>query len=79
MTAKLPVDAAPEPLEPELRDILAALAPITFEQAQYHSGIGPEYSRLMTTEDRAPVMTLLAAMRYEYADAMLLASGRVLK
>lgn len=61
--------------DPELRDMLAALAPISLFDAVKHSGLAPkgeEYElSLVDAPDRAVVMALLAMMRYEYADAML--------
>ncbi len=63
------------PFDPELRDMLAALAPITLQDALLHSGLaqeGKEHEiRLHKPADRAVALSLLASMRYEYADAML--------
>lgn len=67
--------------EPEMRDMLAALAPISLQDAIKHSALYEEGQEDMVTlenlTDRAAIMALLAMMRYEYADAMLEARKKV--
>jgi hypothetical protein len=54
-----------------LRDYFAAKAPITTADAMFACGMGASSIGMLPRAERIVVMTLMAEMRGDYADAML--------
>ena len=64
--------------EPQIRDIFAALAPISLAEALKYSGLAQKSDTILKNDsDRAIALSVFATMRYEYADAMMEARKKV--